>query len=82
MMRQSHRVMEELTRVREVVIAQQHALSEQRARAVCGDPCGDDYSSMNEEYKVGGIYASSDAKKRRGVSNNGCLNTARSLTSI
>ena len=60
--------MEELSRVREVVIAQQNALSKQRARAARGDQLSDDYGSMSDEYKVGGVYAAGDAKKRRGVS--------------
>ena len=66
MLRQSHRIFENLTHLREVVIAQQTALSEQRARLARGSHMDDDYHSLADEYK-GGAFAGADAKKRRGV---------------
>ena len=63
MMRHSHRVMDSLTHVRDVVVMQQTALSEQRARAARDD----DYRGLHDDFKAGG-FAGGDAKKRRGVS--------------
>lgn len=66
-LRQSHRIYENLTHLREVVIAQQNALSEQRARLAPGTHPEDDYHDLSDDYKTGG-FAGGDAKKRRGVS--------------
>lgn len=66
MLRQSHRIFENLTHLREVVIAQQTALSEQRARLARGNHMEDDYHNLSDEYKGAG-FAGGDAKKRRGV---------------
>lgn len=66
MMRQSHIMMENLARVKEVVIQQQNALSEHRARFARA-PMEEDYGAMSDDYKSGG-FAGGDAKKRRGVS--------------
>lgn len=66
MIRQQHRMLDNLTRLREAVIVQQTALSEQRARAARGH-MEEEYHGMNDEYKTGG-FAGGDAKKRRGVS--------------
>lgn len=66
MMRQSHIMMENLARVKEVVIQQQNALSEHRARFARA-PMEEDYGGMSDDYKSGG-FAGGDAKKRRGVS--------------
>lgn len=72
MLRQSHRIYENLTHLREVVVAQQTALSEHRARVARGGPMDEDYHSLSDEYKNGG-FSASDAKKRRGVSVYPCL---------
>jgi hypothetical protein len=64
--RQSHRIFENLSYMREVVIAQQNALSEQRARLARGSQMDDEYHALSDEYK-NGSYAGVDAKKRRGV---------------
>lgn len=66
-MQHSHRVMENLTRMREVVIVQQTALSEHRARLAQGSQLDVEYNGIPDEYKGGG-FAGGDAKKRRGVS--------------
>jgi hypothetical protein len=71
MMVHSERVLQSLNRIREVVVAQQHALSEQRIRAVNGSYMNDEYSSMDGDYRGSGGFAGGDAKKRRGVSS--CL---------
>jgi hypothetical protein len=63
--RQTHRIFDNLGYLREVVIAQQNAASEQRARNARSNQLEDDYS---DEYKAGGGYVGGDAKKRRGVS--------------
>lgn len=62
--------MENLTRLREVIIAQQTALSEQRARLARGSHLEDDYRGLSDDYKGGG-FAGGDSKKRRGVSRPG-----------
>lgn len=67
MMRQSQRVIESLGRIRDIVIMQQTALSEERARAATSNRMSDDYHVVTDEYKSGG-FAGGDAKKRRGVS--------------
>lgn len=67
MLRQSHRVMENLNRIRDVVIAQQTALSEQRARLARGSHMEEEYATLPDEYK-NGAFAGADTKKRRGVS--------------
>ena len=67
MMRQSNRVMEAFAKIRDIVIAQQNVLAEQRARAVKGEQFGDDFDSFHEDYNGGGGFAGNDAKKRRGV---------------
>lgn len=78
MIRQSNRILEGLSRVREVVIAQQTALTEQRARAARGDHL-ENYGGLHDEYKN---YTGGDSKKpRRGVSDHGGLPLyAHSLT--
>ena len=67
MLRQSHRIFENLTHLREVVVAQQTAMSEQRARLARGGPMDEDYHGLSDDYKNGG-FSAGDAKKRRGVS--------------
>lgn len=65
--REANRMLSSLSRIREVVIAQHTALSEQRARAFHGDYCDADYAAMQDDFKGG--FAMGDAKKtRRGVS--------------
>ena len=64
----SMRITENLTRIKNAVIAQQNALAEQRARAVKGDYYEDDYNGLHDDYKANGGFVGSDAKKRRGVS--------------
>ena len=59
--------MDSLTRIKEAVVAQQHALAEQRARVVKGDYYEDDYNGLHDDYKGSGGFAGGDAKKRRGV---------------
>ncbi|KIV94645.1 hypothetical protein PV10_02392 [Exophiala mesophila] len=65
MLRQSHRIFENLTHLREVVVAQQTAMSEQRARLARGGPMDEDYHGLSDDYKNGG-FSAGDAKKRRG----------------
>lgn len=65
MIRYSHRIMEGLTRLRDVAIMQQNALDEQRARAARGQNLDDEYRGLSEAERAGG-FAGGDAKKRRG----------------
>ncbi|KAG9776999.1 hypothetical protein KCU88_g4668, partial [Aureobasidium melanogenum] len=60
-LRHSHRVVENLTHLRELAAAQEAALSEQRARQTTRNHPEEDYTNVPEEYRSGG-----DAKKRRG----------------
>ena len=66
MLRQTNRVMENLNRLREMVVAQQEAVNEQRARLARGIHPQDEDDNMSEGYQTGG-FANSEAKKRRGV---------------
>ena len=66
MVRQSNRLAENLSRIRDVVIAQQNTLSEKHARAGRGSHFDDEFA-LHDDYKAGG-FANGDAKKRRGVS--------------
>ena len=59
--------MENLAHIRDVVLAQQAAVSEHRARIARGSHANDEYADIPDEYKSGG-FAGGDAKKRRGVS--------------
>jgi hypothetical protein len=65
--RQSGRIVENLNYVRDVVIAQQNALSEQRARLARGPQLEEERHPLADEYRSGGAYTAADAKKRRGV---------------
>ncbi|RMZ77102.1 hypothetical protein DV737_g4524, partial [Chaetothyriales sp. CBS 132003] len=65
MIRQSHRVLDNLTHLKEVVV-QQAVVSEHRARMARGGHLNEEYADIPEEYKGAGSFASGDAKKRRG----------------
>ena len=65
--RQSTRVLDNLARIKEAIIAQQTAIAEQRARNAKGEYFDDEYSGLHDDYKSGG-FSGGDAKKRRGVS--------------
>lgn len=65
-LRESSRVTEALSRIREVIVTQQHALAEQQARAFNGEPYEDDLNGFHDDFKGGG-FSGGDAKKRRGV---------------
>ena len=77
-LRQSHRIFENLSYLREVVIAQQNAMSEQRARLARGSQVDEEYHSMSDDYKGLG-YTGGDAKKRRVVSPMSCQIRHRQL---
>lgn len=62
MIRHTHRILENLARVRDVAMMQQATLSEQRARAARNE---DDFHGLPDDYRGGG-FAGGDAKKRRG----------------
>lgn len=66
-MRESHRIFENLGYLREVIIAQQNALADQRARLARGRELEEEYPAGSDDYRGGG-YTGGDAKKRRGVS--------------
>lgn len=66
-MRESHRIFENLGYLREVIIAQQNALADQRARLARGRELEEEYHGGSDDYRSGG-YTGNDAKKRRGVS--------------
>ncbi|RMD40186.1 hypothetical protein DV735_g4945, partial [Chaetothyriales sp. CBS 134920] len=65
MIRQSHRVLENLTHLKEVVV-QQAVVSEHRARMARGAHLNEEYVDIPDEYKGTGGFANGDAKKRRG----------------
>ncbi|RMZ91660.1 hypothetical protein DV736_g1104, partial [Chaetothyriales sp. CBS 134916] len=65
MIRQSHRVLDNLTHLKEVVV-QQAVVSEHRARMARGSHLNEEYADISEEYKGAGGFASGDSKKRRG----------------
>ena len=67
-MRQSGRVQEALSRIKEAVMAQQHALAEEQARALKRDNFEDEMASFTSEFKENGPFSAGDSKKRRGVS--------------
>jgi hypothetical protein len=67
MMRRSNRIYENLGFLREVIVAQQTALNEQRERIARGVRMDEDYNGLADDFKAGG-FAGIDAKKRRGVS--------------
>jgi hypothetical protein len=67
-MRQSSRVVDALGRIKEAVIAQQHALAEEQARALKREHYDDDFTGFSSEFKENGGFTAGDAKKRRGVS--------------
>ncbi|EXJ96039.1 hypothetical protein A1O1_01165 [Capronia coronata CBS 617.96] len=64
-LRHSHRILENMTHLRELVVAQQTALSEQRARQTSRNHPEDEYAVLSEEFRGGG-FTGADAKKRRG----------------
>ena len=70
MLRRQSRVLESLSRIKEVVITQQHALAEQRnrdeANKVSSD-YGEDGSGYSDKADGAGGFAGPDSKKRRGV---------------
>ncbi len=68
MIRQSGRVVEAFSRIKEVVVAQQHALAEEQARALKREHYDDESTIFSGEYKENGGFATGDSKKRRGVS--------------
>ncbi|KIX07564.1 uncharacterized protein Z518_02217 [Rhinocladiella mackenziei CBS 650.93] len=63
-LRQSHRIFENLTHLREVVVAQQTAISEHRARLARTTQMEDDYHGISDEYRGVG-YGPGDGKKPR-----------------
>ena len=72
MMRQQHRVLDSLTRIRDVIVNQQHALAEQRNRdeaSKASSEFGEEGNTSQEKPEGGGGFAGSDSKKRRGVCN-------------
>ena len=79
-LRQSIRITENLTCIKDAVIAQQNALAEQRARAAKGDYYEDDYNGLHDDYKGSGGFVGGDAKKRRGVSTPSLLAARRGET--
>lgn len=58
-------MLENLNKLHEVAMMQQHALNEQRARAARGRHFEEESQALSEEFKAGG-FAGGDAKKRRG----------------
>jgi GATA zinc finger len=72
-MRQSSRVVDALSRIKEAVLAQQHALAEEQARALKREHYDDDLTGFSGEFKENGGFSIGDSKKRRGVSASFCL---------
>ncbi|KAF7507385.1 hypothetical protein GJ744_010702 [Endocarpon pusillum] len=66
LLRQSGRVVEAFSRIKEAVITQQHALAEEQARALKRERYDDESTGFSGEYKENGGFAAGDSKKRRG----------------
>ena len=71
MIRRQNRVLDSMMRIREVVIAQQHALAEQRSRDEANKAHQSEYDGdhgpYQEKQEGGGGFAGPDPKKKRGV---------------
>ena len=70
LIKQQHKVLDAMTRIRDVIINQQHALAEQRTRDEANkDPSeyGEDGALGQDKSEGGGGFAGADSKKRRGV---------------
>ena len=72
MMKRQERVLMSISRIRDVVIAQQQALAEQRSREDAAskpvpDFVEDSSTASDKAERSGGGFAGSDPKKRRGV---------------
>ena len=70
---QQHKVLDAMTRIREVIINQQHALAEQRTRDEANKDSseyGDDGPLGQDKSEGSGGFAGADPKKRRGVRSN------------
>ena len=68
--KQQHKVLDAMARIRDVIINQQHALAEQRTRDEANkDPSeyGDDGPLGQDKSEGSGGFAGADLKKRRGV---------------
>ena len=66
--RQSGRVIDALGRIREAVLARQHALAEEQARALKREHYDDELTNLPGAFKENGGFTAVDSKKRRGVS--------------
>lgn len=64
-MRQSGRVVDAFARIKDAVIAQQHALAEEQARALKQEHYDDDLTSLAGEFKENGAFGPGDSKKKR-----------------
>jgi hypothetical protein len=71
MLKFQERVLMSITRIRDVVIAQQNAMAEQRSRdeVKAKQEYPEDSSSTADKAERGGGFAGADPKKRRGVCN-------------
>ena len=70
LLRRQNRVVEALSRIKDVVITQQHALAEQRTRDEANkvpSDFGEDGSGYSDKADGAGGFAGPDSKKRRGV---------------
>ena len=67
MMRQSSNMMDALTKIRDVVIAQQQALAEEKARIAQGEQYDEECGRYQDDFKASN-FGANDGKKRRGVS--------------
>lgn len=70
------RVLDSMHRIKEVIIAQQHALAEQRNYENSYKPSvepDEDGASYHDKLEGGGGFAGAEAKKRRGVCYQGPL---------
>ncbi len=68
LMSQSGHVVDALNRIKDAVIAQQHALAEEKARALKREHYDDELTGFSGEFKENGGFTAGDSKKRRGVS--------------
>lgn len=70
MMNHQKRVLDSMQSIKEIIIAQQHALAEQRNYEINHKPSSDadeDGASFSDKLEGSGGFAGADTKKRRGV---------------
>lgn len=67
LVRQSGRVGDALGRIKDAVLAHQHALAEEQARVLKREHYEEELTGFASEFKENGAFPVGDSKKRRGV---------------